>query len=61
MRAPCGRIVVLHMATIAGGFAVMVFGSPAGLLLALVLIKIAPDRWPHRRAHRRPDTEEEPA
>jgi hypothetical protein len=53
MTAPYKRIVVLHIAIIAGGFLVMSLGSPVGLLIALVALKIAMDIMLHRRSHRR--------
>ncbi len=52
MTAPYKRIVVLHIAIIAGGFLVMSLGSPVGLLIALVALKIAMDIMLHRRSHR---------
>jgi len=48
-----GRILVLHIAIIAGGFLVSSLGSPLGLLLALVALKIGMDIMLHRRSHRR--------
>jgi hypothetical protein len=53
MTAPYKRILVLHIAIIAGGFLVTSLGSPIGLLLALVALKIGMDIMLHRRAHRR--------
>ncbi len=52
MTAPYKRIVVLHIAIIAGGFLVISLGSPVGLLIALVALKIAMDIMLHRRSHR---------
>jgi hypothetical protein len=52
MRAPYTRIAVLHVAIIAGGFAIQAWGSPLGLLLALIATKIALDMVLHRRSHR---------
>ncbi|MDH3527836.1 MAG: DUF6498-containing protein [Gammaproteobacteria bacterium] len=52
MTAPYKRIVVLHIAIIAGGFLVMSLGSPVGLLVALVALKIVMDIMLHRRSHR---------
>ena len=54
MSAPYNRIVVLHVAIIAGGFLVAALGSPIGLLLALVALKIGMDIMLHRRSHRQP-------
>ena len=55
MSAPYNRIVVLHVAIIAGGFLVVQLGSPIGLLLALVALKIGMDIMLHRRSHRKPE------
>ncbi len=52
MTAPYKRIVVLHIAIIAGGFLVISLGSPVGLLIALVALKIAMDIILHKRSHR---------
>ncbi len=54
MTAPYGRILMLHLAIIAGGFLVITLGSPIGLLLALVALKIGMDIMLHRRSHRKP-------
>ena len=52
MRAPYTRIVVLHIAVIAGGFLVAKMGSPLGLLLALVALKTGMDIMLHNRSHK---------
>ncbi|NNG11796.1 MAG: hypothetical protein HKM88_00950 [Halobacteria archaeon] len=52
MTAPYKRIVVLHIAIIAGGFLVLQLGSPIGLLITLVALKIVMDIMLHRRSHR---------
>jgi hypothetical protein len=51
MLAPYKRIAVLHIAVITGGFLIQQLGSPIGLLLALVALKIAMDVQLHRRSH----------
>jgi hypothetical protein len=53
MAAPYRRIVALHVAIIAGGFAVMALGQPLLLLLVLVLLKTALDMHLHTREHAR--------
>jgi hypothetical protein len=53
MRAPYRRIVVMHIAVIAGGFLVVRLGSPLGLLFALVALKTGMDIMLHNRSHRR--------
>jgi len=52
MRAPYRRIVVMHIAVIAGGFLVVRLGSPLGLLFALVALKTGMDIMLHNRTHR---------
>jgi hypothetical protein len=51
MTAPYRRIAILHIAIIAGGFLVKSLGSPLGLLLALVALKISMDIMLHNRSH----------
>ncbi len=51
MNAPYRRIAILHIAVIAGGFLVQRAGSPLGLLLALVALKIFMDIMLHNRSH----------
>jgi len=51
MFAPYGRIVVLHVVILFGGFVVMLFGSPLPLLILLVLIKIVIDLGLHAWSH----------
>ena len=51
MNAPYHRIAVLHIAIIAGGFLVVKLGSPLGLLVALVALKIGMDVMLHNRSH----------
>ena len=53
MAAPYGRIVVLHLAVIFGGMAVMAMGQPLGMLLVLVFLKIGVDVGLHLREHRK--------
>lgn len=51
MNAPYKRIVILHVAIIAGGFGVAAFGSPTPLLVLLVALKLGLDVWLHRKEH----------
>lgn len=53
MIAPYGRVIVLHLAILFGGFVVEALGSPAFLLVLLICGKIALDWAFHRRAHRK--------
>ncbi|HET9682035.1 MAG TPA: DUF6498-containing protein [Candidatus Limnocylindrales bacterium] len=52
MFAPYGRVVVLHVTILVGGFAVAFLGAPIVMLLALVLLKTAFDLSLHLREHR---------
>lgn len=53
MASPYGRVVVMHIAIIAGGFFTMALGSPAGLLVVLVILKTVMDVTLHNRSHRK--------
>lgn len=55
MFAPYGRVVVLHVAILAGAFAISALGSPVLLLAILIAGKIGIDIGLHRRSHRRRD------
>ncbi len=52
MQRPYGRVVVMHVTIIVGGALVQLLGSPVGLLIALVAIKIAVDLALHARERR---------
>jgi len=52
MVAPYARVVVMHVAIIAGGFLTMAFGSPAALLFVLVVLKTIIDVELHLREHK---------
>lgn len=51
MARPYGRVVVLHVAIIAGGFLVMGLKSPIAALLLLIALKIGMDIRAHLREH----------
>jgi hypothetical protein len=53
MGAPYGRVVVMHIAILVGGFLTMTIGSPAALLLILVIIKTIVDVNLHSRSHKK--------
>jgi hypothetical protein len=53
MGQPYARIVVMHIAIIFGGFVTMSIGSPIGILLVLVLLKIILDVSFHLREHKK--------
>ena len=52
MGQPYGRVVVMHLAIIAGGFVSGAIGSPAGVLVMLVVVKTIIDIKMHLRQHR---------
>jgi hypothetical protein len=52
MVAPYGRVVVLHLTILLGGFAIAFLGAPIVMLLALVLLKTAFDLSLHLRERR---------
>ncbi len=51
MKSPYARIAVLHIALIAGAFAIVLLGQPILLLVILVIGKTALDWKLHTRAH----------
>jgi len=53
MAAPYGRVVVMHVAIIAGGFLLVALKSPAVLLLVLVILKTFVDVKLHLYEHRK--------
>ncbi len=61
MFAPYGRVVVLHVAIIGGGFLVMFLKSPVAGLVLLLALKISLDVAAHRREHRKAALRASPA
>lgn len=53
MQQPYGRVVVLHLAIIGGGFLIMALKSPTAGLLLLVVLKIILDVRSHWKEHQR--------
>ena len=53
MGNPYGRVVVMHIAILAGGFLTMAIGSPAPLLVVLVVLKTILDVSLHNREHKK--------
>ena len=53
MSSPYSRVAVMHIAILAGGFLVMAIGSPAILLIALVVLKTIFDVKLHLRGHKK--------
>jgi hypothetical protein len=51
MMRPYGRMVVLHIAILVGGFAVTALDTPVAALVVLILLKIALDLGLHNRAN----------
>lgn len=51
MGRPYGRIVVMHIAILGGGFLTFVLGSPIGVLLVLVVLKTGLDIALHLQEH----------
>jgi hypothetical protein len=54
MAAPYGRVVVLHVAILAGGFAAAMLGSPVWALILLLALKVALDLRAHVKEHSTP-------
>ena len=54
MGAPYARVVAMHFAVLFGGFISAAIGSPAGVLIVLILIKTIIDIELHLRQHRDP-------
>jgi hypothetical protein len=53
MGSPYGRVVVMHIAILAGGFLTMAVGSPVLLLIVLVVLKTVLDVNLHNREHKK--------
>lgn len=53
MGSPYGRVVVMHVAILAGGFLTAAVGSPAALLVILVALKTILDIKLHNREHKK--------
>ncbi len=53
MGQPYSRVVVMHLAIIAGGFLSFSIGSPAGVLIVLIVLKTIIDIKLHLREHRK--------
>jgi Family of unknown function (DUF6498) len=54
MARPYGRVVVLHLAILGGGFAAQALGSPAWALVLLLALKVGFDLRAHLKEHRAP-------
>jgi hypothetical protein len=51
MMQPYGRVVVLHVAILGGGFLIMALGSPVAGLALLIVLKIILDVLAHVKQH----------
>jgi hypothetical protein len=51
MGSPYGRVIVMHITILAGGFLTMAIGSPTILLVILVILKTILDVSLHNRSH----------
>lgn len=51
MMQPYGRVVVLHVAILGGGFLIMALGSPVAGLALLIVLKIVVDLLAHVKQH----------
>jgi hypothetical protein len=58
MGQPYVRVVVMHITILGGGFLSMALGSPAALLLVLVLLKTTIDVKFHLREHKKATTKQ---
>jgi hypothetical protein len=54
MMQPYGRVVVLHLAILGGGFAAAALGSSVWALLLMLALKVGLDLRAHLKEHRRP-------
>ena len=52
MHQPYQRIIIMHIAILAGGILVMQLDSPLPLLIILVALKISVDLYLHKKSHR---------
>lgn len=52
MGQPYGRVVIMHVAIIAAGFFIIKLGSPAALLVSLVVAKTTMDVYLHNKSHK---------
>ena len=52
MMRPYKRILLMHVAIIAGGIPIMMIGSPVPLLCILIFLKTGMDIWLHIKSHK---------
>jgi hypothetical protein len=58
MSEPYGRVVVLHITIVLGGFLIMLLGSPLAGLILLIVLKTAIDLRAHLREHAKAPSQE---
>jgi len=58
---PYGRVIVLHLTIIGGGFLIMILGSPVWGLVLLIFAKISLDLRAHIREHAKLAIKESPS
>ena len=51
MTAPYGRVIVMHMTLILGGWIILLLRMPTGALAILLLLKTVVDLQAHRKEH----------
>ena len=56
MAGPYGRVILMHITILGGGFLAMSMGSPAAILLILVILKTIVDVILHLRGHKKAQT-----
>ncbi len=61
MGQPYGRVVILHITILIGGFLVMALGSPVYALLILIFLKIFIDIQSHTKEHKKFAAKQAPA
>lgn len=59
MVLPYGRVVVMHLVLLVGGFVVSMFGQKGIALFALLVLKVLVDIRSHIKEHRNPDEPED--
>jgi hypothetical protein len=52
MTSPYNRVLVMHLTLLLGGWIILLFGTPTGALVVLVVLKTAVDLRAHRNEHR---------
>lgn len=53
LMAPYGRVIIMHVTVLFGGFATTYFGAPFGALILLIALKMVVDLMAHMRESRK--------